>query len=262
MISPLAVVEPGAQLGQNVEIYPFVYIQKDVVVGDNCVIYPRATLLNGTRMGSNNRVFQNAVIGAMPQSVHFKEGTPLHVTIGDNKLIRENVVIAGGYLDEKGTSIGNDNRLMDRIHISHDVHVKNRCVLGIGSILCSRSEVDSNTIISNSAVLQVDVRVGRYSLIESGCRVQKDVPPYIMLGGNPACYHGVNQTVLERTGTDSRTVRHIGNAYRLVYMGDFSIEDAVLQIKDQIPKSSEIDYITNFIESAKHGIIRRLPKED
>ena len=262
MISQLAHVEPGAQIGQNVDIFPFAYVQKDVVIGDNCVIMPHASILNGTRMGNNNRIFQNVVIGAMPQATRFQEGTPVTVTIGDNNVIRENVVIAGGYQRAGGTCIGNDNHLMDKVHISHDVQIKNRCTIGINSILSSRSEVDSNSIVANSVILQVDVRVGRYSLVESGCRVPKDIPPYNIIGGNPALFHGVNERILQRTGSDKETIHSIANAYRIVYMGNFSIEDAIYQIKDQIEKTDEIEYITNFIESSKHGIVRQMSSND
>ena len=258
MISPKAIIEDGAKIGANVDIYPFAYVQKDVVIGDGCVIYPQASILNGTRLGENNQVFQNAVIGAMPQSFHFKKGDPVRVTIGNNNIIRENCVIAGGYEAENGTSIGNDNCLMDRVHLCHDSQIKNRCVLGINTILSSRVEIDSNTILSNSTICQVAVKIGRYSLIQSGCRVQKDIPPYIIIGGNPASYRGVNETILQRTGSDERIIRHIGNAYRLVYLGNFSLEDAILQIKDQIPPSEEIDYITNFIENSSTGIVRNI----
>mgnify|MGYP002623888501 CR=1 FL=1 len=258
MISPQAIVEPDAKLGQNVEVFPFAYIQNGAEVGDDCIIYPQASILAGTKIGKNNQIFQNAVIGAMPQSFHFKVGTPVRVTIGDNNIIRENCVIAGGYEDTEGTSIGNDNCLMDHAHLCHDVHIKNRCVLGINTILSSRVEIDSNTILSNSVVCQVGVRIGRYTLIQSGCRMQKDVPPYIVLGGNPPGYKGVNATILKQTNTDDRILRHIGNAYRLVYMGNFSLEDAILQIKDQVPPSTEIDYITTFIENAKNGIVRQM----
>ena len=257
MISPQAIIEPGAKIGENVQIYPFAYIQADVEIGDNTIVYPQASILNGTRIGKDNQIFQNAIIGTMPQSFHFKKGTPVHVTIGDNNTIRENSVIAGGYESENGTTIGNDNCLMDHTHICHDVHIKNRCVLGINTILSSRVEVDSNTILSNSVVCQVGVKIGRYTLVQSGCRMQKDVPPYIVLGGNPAAYRGVNTTILKQTGTDERTLRHIGNAYRLVYLGNFSIEDAILQIKDQVPPGEHIDYITSFIEESVNGIVRQ-----
>ncbi|MBP3228160.1 MAG: acyl-ACP--UDP-N-acetylglucosamine O-acyltransferase [Bacteroidaceae bacterium] len=261
MISPQAIIEPGAKLGQNVQVYPFAYIQADVEIGDNTIVYPQASILNGSRIGANNRIFQNAVIGSMPQSFHFKEGTPVHVTIGDNNIIRENCVIAGGYESPEGTVIGNDNCLMDRAHLCHDVRIKNRCVVGINTILSSRVEIDSNTILSNSVVCGVGVRIGRYTLVQSGCRMQKDVPPYIILGDNPARYRGVNTTVLTQTGTDERTLRHIGNAYRLVYMGNFSLEDAILQIKDQIPPGEQIDYITSFIENSPGGIVRTMKDE-
>lgn len=256
MISPLAYVEPGAQLGENVEVHPFAFIQKDVVIGDNCIIYPRASVLNGTRMGKNNTVYSNAVIGAEPQSFHFKKGMPVYVTIGDDNDIRENVVIAGGFLGEKGTVIGNRNHLMDRVHICHDVVVENGTVLGINSILSGSSYIYGHAILSNSVVVQDSVRVGRFSLVQSNMGVRRDVPPYTIIGGNPARYQGINAHLLEKEGRDERTLRHIGNAYRLIYKGNFSLEDAVLQIKEQIPEGPQVNRIIEFVETSKHGIVR------
>ena len=94
MISPLAYVDPAAQLGQNVEVGPFAYIEKGVVIGDNCVIKPHVSILEGTTMGNDNIIYQNAVIGATPQDFHYTEGSPTKVIIGNNNRIRENVVTA------------------------------------------------------------------------------------------------------------------------------------------------------------------------
>ncbi len=261
MISPLAYVDPAAKLGKNVEVGPFAYIEGDVTIGDNCVIKPHASILNGVTMGSGNTVYQNAVIGATPQDFHYEEGTPTKVTIGNNNHIRENVVIAGSTYPTKSTIIGDDNFIMDRVHICHDVHVFNRCVVGIGVCLAGESEIHDCSIQSNGVVVQQHVRVGRYSLVQSGCRVQKDVPPYVVLGGNPAAYHGVNSVVLKHVDTSERILRHIANTYRIIYTGNFSLEDAVIKIPEQIPMSDEIQNILDFIKEAKHGIVRHL-KED
>lgn len=258
MISPLAYVESGAQIGNNVEIHPFAYIQKDVVIGDNCIIYPHASILNGTRMGSDNIVYSHTVIGAEPQSFHFKPGNPVRVTIGNKNRIRENVVIAGGFIHEGGTTIGNKNYLMDRVHLCHDVKLHDCAVIGIGSILSGESAVYTHAIISNNAIVLEKARIGRFSLLQSGTRVHKDVPPYVIIGGNPATYNGINTHMLEKEGKEERILRHISNAYRLIYKGNFSLEDAIFQIKDQIPQSQEIDKIIDFVENSKLGIVRRM----
>ena len=258
MISPLAYVDPAAQLGQNVEVGPFAYIEADVTIGDHCVIKPHASILKGTTLGHHNTVYQNAVVGATPQDFHYVEGQPTRVVIGNHNHIRENVVIAGSIYPDKATTIGNENFIMDRVHICHDVHIHDKCVVGIGSCIAGESELHDNSIQSNGVVVQQHVRVGRFSLIQSGCRVQKDVPPYVILGGNPASYHGVNTVVLKHFNVSDRVLRHIANTYRIIYTGNFSLEDAVIKIPEQIPMSDEIDKILDFIKGAKNGIVRNL----
>lgn len=261
MISPLAYVDPAAKLGQNVEVGPFAYIEKGVVIGDNCVIKAHASILEGTTMGSGNIVYQNAVIGATPQDFHYVEGNSTKVIIGNDNHIRENVVIAGSTYEDKATIIGDGNFIMDRVHICHDVHVFNKCVIGIGVCIAGDCEIHDCSIQSTGVVVQQHVRVGRFSLIQSGCRVQKDVPPYVILGGNPAAYNGVNAVVLKHVNVTERIIRHIANTYRIIYTGNFSLQDAVIKIPEQIPMSDEIQDILEFVKEAKHGIVRHI-KED
>ena len=258
MISPLAYVHPEAKLGKNVEVGPFAYIDKGVIIGDNCVIKPHVSILEGTTMGTGNIVYENAVIGSTPQDFHFVEGQKTHVVIGDNNRIRENVVIAGSTYEDKATTIGNNNFLMERTHICHDVHIFNHCVVGIGSCIAGESELHDYSIQSNGVVVQQHVRVGRFSLIQSGCRIQKDVPPYVILGGNPASYHGINTVVLKHFKVTDRILRHIANTYRIIYTGNFSLQDAVTKIPEQIPMSDEIQKILDFIQEAKNGIVRNI----
>lgn len=261
MISPLAYVDPAARLGKNVEVKPFAYIEADVEIGDNCVIMPHASVLNGTKMGSGNIVYQNAVICATPQDFHYEEGQPTHVVIGNDNRIRENVVIAGSTYSDGATTIGNGNFLMDQVHICHDVKIGNSVVVGIGVSVAGECEIDDYAIMSSGVIVQQYVRVGRYSLMQSGCRVQKDVPPYIVLGGNPASYHGVNTIVLQHVGKRERVLRHIANTYRIIYTGNFSLEDAVIKIPEQIPMSEEIEDILSFIKGSKHGIVHHFKTE-
>ncbi len=258
MISPLAYVHPEAKLGNNVEVKPFAYIDKDVVIGDGCVIMPHVSILAGTTMGKNNIVYQNTVICATPQDFHYKEGDKTMVKIGNNNRIRENVVIAGSSYEGQATEIGNGNFIMDQVHICHDAKIANGCVVGIGAIISGEAVLDDNAIQSSGVIVQQHVRVGRFSLIQSGCRVQKDVPPYVILGGNPAAYHGVNAVVLSHIGKSERVLRHIANTYRLIYTGNFSLEDAVIKIPEQIPMSEEIDDILSFIKDTKLGIVRHM----
>ena len=264
MISPLAYVDPAAKIGNNVEIKPFAYIEGDVEIDDNCVIMPYVSILNGTRMGKNNTIYQNTVICSTPQDFHYEAGTRCRVEIGDNNVIRENVVIAGSISPETATTIGNDNSLMNKVHICHDVNIGSHCVIGISVSISPECEVHNWAILSSACVVQHKVRVGRMALLKSGCRVQQDIMPYAVFGGNPASYEGVNSYIMQRVieDCDERVLRHVSNAFRLVTAGNFSLEDAVIKIHEQIPESYETRTITDFISSSKAGIIRHVSKKD
>lgn len=255
MISNLAHVDPSAKIGNNVTIMPFAYIDKNVEIGDNSVIMPYAGLFSGTVLGKRNTIYCNAMIGVEPQDFHY-EGEDSKVVIGDDNKIRENVVIARGTKADGKTYIGNGNFIMEKVHICHDVTINNRCVIGIGTIIAGNCEIEDEVIMSNSVVLHQNNRIGTLSLIQSGCRVQNDVPPYIITSGNPVTYHGVNAVILKRKNVGDRILRHIANAYRLIFNGDTSLQDAVIKIEEQIPKSEEINKINEFIRKSKHGIIQ------
>lgn len=263
-ISPQAFVDPAAKIGENVTIYPFAYIEGDVEIGDNCVIMPYVSILNGTKMGSGNTVYQNTVICSVPQDFHFVPGTRCRVEIGDNNVIRENVVIAGSLTEATATTIGNDNSLMNKVHVCHDVNIGSHCVIGISVSISPECEVHNWAILSSACVIQHKVRVGRMALLKSGSRVQQDIMPYSVFGGNPACYQGVNSYIMQRVieDCDERTLRHVANAFRLITAGNFSLEDAVIKIHEQIPEGYETRTITDFISSSKAGIIRNMSKED
>ena len=257
-ISPLAYVHPEAKIGENVKIYPFAYIERDVVIGDGCVIMSHASILEGSVLGTDNYIYQNAVIGAVPQSFRYTVGHRTHVRIGNENRIRENVVIAGGLEDETATVIGDRNFLMDNVHICHDVQMGDDNVIGIGAQIAGECSLEGNVILSSGVILQHLARVGRYSLVQSGCVVQKDVPPYIVAGGKPIGYNGPNNTMMTAYGISEKVQKHIANAYRLVFNGQGSLFDAILQIKDQIPDSPEIQNIIRFLESTKAGIMTKL----
>ncbi|MCD8183550.1 MAG: acyl-ACP--UDP-N-acetylglucosamine O-acyltransferase [Bacteroides sp.] len=255
MISPLASVDSTAKIGKNVTIQPFVYIESDVEIGDDCVIMSGAKILKGTRIGKGNKVHHGAVLGSEPQDFHYM-GEESVLVIGDNNDIRENVVISRATYADGCTRIGNNNYLMDGVHLCHDVQIGNHCVLGIKTAVAGECQIDDYTILSSNVILHQASHIGSWVLIQAGCRISKDVPPYVIMNGNPAVYHGINAAVLQhKNEVPERVLRHIVNAYRLVYQGNFSIHDALQKIEDQVPMSDEIHNIINFIKTSK-GIVK------
>lgn len=256
-ISPKADISPKAKIGDNCKIYPFVYIEDDVEIGDNCVLYPFVSILNGTRMGKNNKVFQGAVMAALPQDFNF-HGDESFVVLGDNNTIRENVVINRGTYAGGKTVLGNKNFLMEGVHISHDTVVGNNCVFGYGTKIAGDCVIGNGVIYSTSVVENAKTRVGDMAMIQAGTTFSKDIPPYIIASGKPVKYSGPNNVIMEAAGFDARVCKHVANAYRLVFHGQTSVFDAVNQIKDQVPDGQEVRNIISFIEATELGIISKL----
>lgn len=255
MISPLAYIDPEAKIGENCEIGAFSYIDKNVVIGDNCVIMPHASVLYGTRMGNNNKVFHGAVIGGIPQDLKFK-GEETTCEIGDNNLIRENVTINRGTASRGKTVVGSNNLLMENSHIGHDCIIGNGCIIGNSSKIAGEVIIDDNAILSACVLVHQFCHIGGYVMIQGGSRFSMDVPPYIIVGRDPARYCGLNIVGLRRRGFSNETITNIRNAYRLIYESDNNVSTGVAKIKETIPMSPETEYILNFIEhESERGII-------
>ncbi|MBQ7425907.1 MAG: acyl-ACP--UDP-N-acetylglucosamine O-acyltransferase [Prevotella sp.] len=253
-ISPKAEVSPKAKIGNNCKIFPFVYIEDDVEIGDNCIIFPFVSICDGSRIGNGNKIHQGSVISALPQDFNFR-GAKSYVVIGDNNVIRENVVINRGTQRDGKTVIGNNNFLLEGTHISHDTKVGDHCVFGYGVKIAGDCEIDNGAIFSSSAIQNANTRVGRLALVQAGCTFSKDVPPFIVAGGKPLSYSGPNTTMMNEAGINPKVQKHIANAYRLLFHGKTSVFDVINQIKDQVPDGPEIRTIIQFLEGTRRGIM-------
>ena len=255
MISPLAYIHPEAKIGNNVEIGPFVYIDKNVIIGDNNVIMPNANILYGARIGNGNKIFPGAVISAIPQDLKFK-GEETTAEVGDNNIIRENVTINRGTAAKGKTIVGNNNLLMEGVHVAHDAIIGSGCIIGNSTKFAGEIIIDDNAIISASVLMHQFCRVGGYGMLQGGSRFSKDIPPYIIAGRDPITYCGINIVGLRRRGFSTELIENIHNTYRIIYNSGKNVSEALEQVKQEVPMSPEIQYIIDFIESSKRGIIR------
>ncbi|PJI19854.1 acyl-ACP--UDP-N-acetylglucosamine O-acyltransferase [Prevotella intermedia] len=256
-ISPKAEVSPKAKIGDGCKIFPFVYIEDDVVIGDNCIVFPFVSILNGSRIGNGNKIHQCSVIGALPQDFNFV-GEKSECVIDDNNIIRENVVINRATHRGCQTVIGSDNFLMEGVHISHDTKVGNHCIFSYGTKIAGDCEVADRAIYSSGVIQKARTRVGTAAYITAGTTFARDVPPYIVAGGSPVAYEGVNTTICREMKIDEKVIKHIANAYRLVFHGQTSVFDACIQVDEQVPDSPEIRNIVEFIRNTNEGIIGKL----
>ncbi len=255
MISPLAYIDPDAKIGKNVEIGPFTFIDKNVIIGDNNKIMSNVNILYGARIGNGNIIFPGAVIGAIPQDLKF-QGEETTAEIGDNNKIRENVTINRGTAAKGKTIVGNNNLLMETVHVAHDVILGSNCIIGNSTKFGGEVIVDDNAIISASVLAHQFCHIGSYVMIQGGCRFSQNIPPYIIAGKEPIEYASINIVGLRRHGFSNELIENIHNAYRLIYQSGFNTTEAVEKVEKEIPRSPEIDYIINFIKSSKRGIIK------
>lgn len=255
MISPLAFVHPNAKIGKNTEIGAFAYIDDNVVIGDNNKIMPHATILDGTRLGNGNTVFPNAVLGAIPQDLKFR-GEVTTAEIGDNNLIRESVTINRGTASKGKTVVGSNNLLMEGVHVAHDCVVGNGCIIGNSTKVAGEIVIDDNAIISAGVLMHQFVHIGGYGMMQGGTKCTKDVPPYVIIGRDPAAYCGLNLVGLRRRNFSNETIERIHNAYRIIYQSGLNTTDAIAKIKAEMEMTDEVKYIVDFVESSERGIIK------
>ena len=253
-ISPLAYIHPEAKLGKDNTIGPFCYIDKNVEIGDNNVLLNSVTLHFGARIGNNNEFFPGASISTKPQDLKFR-GEETFCIIGDNNSIRENVTISRGTASKGKTTIGSNNLLMESMHIGHDCMLGNGLIIGNSTKLAGELIVDDNAIISASVLCHQFCHIGGYGMIQGGSRFSQDIPPFVIAGKEPIKYCGLNLVGLRRRGFSNELITLIHDAYRLLYSKGM-IAEGIMEIKKNLQITKEIQYIIDFVESSKRGIIR------
>ena len=246
-ISNLAFVHPEAKIADDVIIEPFAYVGKDVVIGKGCHIHPHASILTGAIIGENNEIFEGAVIAANPQDFRWK-GEMSYVEIGNNNKIREQVIINRSIFKDGKTKIGNDSFIMAQSHIGHDSEIGDKCVLGNAVKIAGDVKIGNFSILSSHALVHEKCQIGEWVLIKGGCRVNGNVPPFVVMAHNPIEYFGVNAFVLKRGKKSDAIIDDIAKCYRHVYQTSTSVFNAMRRIYEDVDQSPERDQVIAFIK--------------
>jgi len=255
MNQPLAYVHPQAKIANNVVIEPFVNIEKNVVVGEGTWIGSNVTIMEGARIGKNCKIFPGAVISAIPQDLKY-EGEETTVKIGDNTTIREFVTINRGTKANMETIVGDNCLLMAYVHIAHDCTVGNNVILANGATLAGHIEIHDWAIIGGLSAVHQFVQVGKHAMISGGGMARKDVPPFTKAGREPLSYVGINSIGLRRRGFTPEQINQIQEIYRVIYLKNKNVSQAVNLIEATIPATPERDEILAFIARSTRGIMR------
>ena len=253
-VSPLAYVHPETKLGDNNIIGPFCFIDRNTIIGNNNIMQNGVTINYGARIGNNNEFFPGVSISTKPQDLKFK-GEDTLCEIGDHNSIRENVTISRGTASAGTTKIGNNNLLMENMHVAHDCVLGSNCIIGNSTKFAGEVVIDDNAIVSAAILCHQFCHIGGYVMIQGGCRFSLDIPPYIIAGKEPTRYAGINIVGLRRHGFSNELIDKIHEAYRLLYSKGL-MKEGIEEIKKNLDITPEIQYIIDFVSSSKRGILR------
>ena len=256
MIHSHAIVSPKARLAADVEVGPFTVIGPDVEIGPRTVVGPHVVINGPTTIGADNRIFQFASIGDAPQDKKY-QGEPTRLEIGDRNVFRENCTINRGTTHDHGvTRVGSDNLFMTYSHVAHDCNVGNNVVFANCAALGGHVDIGDWVIIGGLSAVHQFSKIGAHAFLAGGAIVTRDVPPYVMVAGNPAEPHTVNSEGLKRRGFTEEQIRNIREAYRILYRSDLKLAEAVEKLTVMGRTQPEVQSFVDFIGASNRGIIR------
>ncbi|MBL7191632.1 acyl-ACP--UDP-N-acetylglucosamine O-acyltransferase [bacterium] len=252
-IHPTAIIDPEAKIAEGVEIGPYSIIQADVEIGAECHISSNVLLASGTKLASGVKIFHGAVIGTAPQDLKYA-GEKTAAEIGENTVIREFCTINRGTSATFKTVVGANCLLMAYTHVAHDCRIGDYVILANAVNMGGHVEIEEYAIIGGMVAIHQFINIGRHSMIGGLFRVPKDVPPYILAGGHPLRYEGLNVIGLKRRGFEPDQRKAIKEAYRLLYQSDLNTSQAIAKIKEG-EITPEVKHIIDFFEASERGVI-------
>lgn len=256
MIHPQALVDPKARIGAGAEIGAFSIIGPDVEIGENTWIGPHVVIHGPTRIGAGNRIYQFCSLGDAPQHTGYK-GEPTRLEIGDRNIIREYCTLNRGTVAGGGvTRLGNDNFLMAYCHLAHDCQVGNRTIFANCASLAGHVTVGDYAILGGFTVAHQFCRIGAHCITALGTITFKDIPPYVIASGNPAVPHGINVRGLKRRQFSEEQIQNLRRAYKVLYMSDRQLDEALAQLTDMARSGAEIAPLVEFVRASERGVIR------
>lgn len=255
MIHPSAVISGKAELGNNVSVGPFTTIYDNVEIGDDCEIMNGVTIMPGARIGKGVRIFPGAVVGAIPQDLKFRGEDTLAV-VGDNTTIRECVTINRGTASKGKTTVGSGCLLMAYTHVAHDCRIGNNVIVSNAVQFGGEVVVDDCAVIGGGSLIHQFCHLGKYIMLQGGALVNKDIPPFVKAAREPISYVGLNAVGLTRHGFSKDDIQTIGDVYKILYLSDLNVTNAVKLILKTLPESKFRDEIVSFVEGSERGVIR------
>jgi UDP-N-acetylglucosamine acyltransferase len=255
-IHPTAIVDPKAELADDVTVGAYSLIGPDVKVDSGTSIGSHVVITGHTSIGKHNQIFQFSSLGEAPQDKKY-QGEPTKLEIGDQNTIREFCTFNRGTSQDKGvTKIGNHNWIMAYVHIAHDCHVHNNTILANNSSLAGHVDMYDYAILGGFTLVHQFCKIGQHVITAVGSVVFKDIPPYVTASGYDANPHGINAEGLKRRGFSAESITNIKRAYKTLYRQSLTLDEAKVALTQQALKAPELSLLVEFLNQSTRGIIR------
>lgn len=256
MIHPTAIVHPGARLASDVAVGPYAVIGDEVEIDAGSSIGAHTVIQGPTRIGRDNRIFQFASLGEIPQDKKYR-GERTALEIGNGNTIREFCTFNRGTVQDAGvTRVGDDNWIMAYVHIAHDCQVGSHTVFANNAQLAGHVHVGDHAILGGFTGVHQYVHVGAHVITAVGTVVLQDIPPFVTAAGNTAKPYGINAEGLKRRGYDAETIAQIKRAYKTLYRSGLSLQDARREIARQLTACAALKPLVDFLDQSSRAIIR------
>ena len=260
-IHATALIDPKAQLDSTVEVGAYSIIGPNVSIGSGSKIGPHVVIEGHTAIGCDNTFFQFSSIGAAPQDKKYA-GELTRLEIGDRNVIREFCTFNLGTSQDLGvTRLGNDNWIMAYVHIAHDCQVGNHTIFANNAALAGHVHIGDWVILGGFSNIHQFCQIGPHAMVGMSTSLTQDVPPFVMLNGNPASAHGINTEGLKRRGFSREQIAAIRQAYKLLYKSGLTLEQAKMAIDQELATLSaeqqpHVQSFRDFLDVATRGIVR------
>jgi len=259
-IHPTAVVEPGAQLGESVTVDAYSVVRANVRIGEGTHIGPHCVIEGHTTIGRDNRILQFCSLGAIPQDKKYK-GEPTRLEIGDRNTIREFCTFNTGTVQDVGvTRIGDDNWIMAYVHIAHDCQVGNQTIMANNATLGGHVHLGDWVFVGGLTGVHQFVKIGAHAMAGFASAVTQDVPPFMLVDGNPLAVRGFNIEGLRRRGFGPERLAAVKQMHRLLYRSGKTLDQAKADIEalgQTTPEAqADVDLMLGFLAQATRGIAR------
>ena len=256
LIHPTAIIDPKAELDSSVKVGAYTIIGPNVQIGAGSEIGPHAVIEGYTTIGENNRIFQFASLGAIPQDKKYR-GEPTRLIIGNGNTIREFTTFNLGTVTGIGeTRIGDDNWIMAYCHLAHDCVIGSHTIFANNASLAGHVTIGDYVILGGYTLVFQFCQIGNYAMTAFAAGVHKDVPPYFMAAGYRAEPADINSEGMRRNGFTPEQIANVKNAYKTLYRQGLAYEEARSQIAQAAETAPELAVLRDFLADSQRSIIR------